>query len=428
MEILFKSNKINVNHKKYLDNFISKSNSLKDLKTQEIIDTMNSISNYWISNKCGVKHIIKKYEIGFISLWTKKSNLEKLMRLNFNNFISLDKPIKDKNFGKIIYGRPLGLAVHWVAGNIPLLAIISLFQTLLTKNKSIIKVPNNLKNILPEILYDLKKSKFFPKKTKKIINELLDSTLVVYIKKNDMKTQVKLSTSADIRIVWGGIEAVESIIGLQKKINCRDIIFGPKISLAFVSKDKIKSKANIKELSSNLVSDIIPFNQAGCNSPHNLIVEKATKKELNLIARNLAEELDLRSKDAYLDSPVDKYNIIEKKFIFQSKKNGYVLSGQKNQWNIFINTSKKITIEDPVYCRSIFLNSVHNLNDLQQILPLNTQSMGIFVSEKRKQDVIKFFSNFGIDRFPTIGKMSIYENPWDGYLPLQQMVRWVSSN
>ena len=104
------------------------------------------------------------------------------------------------------------------------------------------------------------------------------------------------------------------------------------------------------------------------------------------------------------------------------------MSGKKNQWNIFINTSKKITIEDPVYCRSIFLNSVNNLKDLQRILPLNTQSMGIFVSKKRKQGVIKFFSNFGIDRFPAIGKMSIYENPWDGYLPLQQMVRWVSSN
>ncbi len=428
MEILFKNNKVNVSHKEYLDKFLSKTNLLRDIKTHEIIDTMDSISNYWISNKCGVKHIIKKYEIGFISLWTKKSNLEKLMRLNFSNYISLDRPITEKNFGTIIYGRPLGLAVHWVAGNIPLLAIISLFQTLLTKNKSIIKAPNNLKNILPEILYDLKKNKSFPMKTKKIINKLLESTLVIYSKKNDIKTQEKLSKSADIRIVWGGLEAVESIIGLQKKINCRDIIFGPKISLAFVSKDKIKSKTSLKELSSNLVSDIIPFNQAGCNSPHNLIIEKATKKDLNIIAKNLAKELELRSKDVYLDSPVDKYNIIEKKFLFQSKKIGNVLSGKKNQWNIFINTSKKITIEDPVYCRSIFLNSVNNLKDLQRILPLNTQSMGIFVSKKRKQGVIKFFSNFGIDRFPAIGKMSIYENPWDGYLPLQQMVRWVSSN
>ena len=428
MQILFKNDKISINHKKYLDKFLSKPNSLKNIKTIEIINAMNSISNYWISKNCGVKHIIKKYEIGFISLWAKKSNLEKLMKLNFNNFISLDKPVKEKNFNALIYGRPLGLAVHWVAGNIPLLAIISLFQTLLTKNMSIIKVPNNLKSILPDILKDIKKSKYFSKKNKKIIKILLDSTLVIYSEKNDIYTQEKLSKSADIRIVWGGLDAVESITGLPKKINCRDIIFGPKISLAFVANEKIKSKANLKKLSVNLVNDIIPFNQAGCNSPHNLLVEKASKKDLSIIARILAKEFNSRSKEAYFDNPVDKYNIIEKKFIFQSKSNGYVMSGKNNQWNIFINTSKKIIIENPVYCRSIFLNSIDNLNDLSKLLPLNTQSMGLFVSEKRKRDVIKFFSDVGIDRFPSIGKMSLYENPWDGYLPLQQMVKWISSN
>ena len=135
MEILFKYKNTNASHRKILENFLSKPNLLKDTKTQEIIETMNSISNYWISDKCGVRDLIKKYEIGFITLWTKKSNLEKLMKLNFNNFTSLDKPIREKNFGSMIYGRPLGLAVHWVAGNIPLLAIISLFQTLLTKNR-----------------------------------------------------------------------------------------------------------------------------------------------------------------------------------------------------------------------------------------------------------------------------------------------------
>ena len=149
-----------------------------------------------------------------------------------------------------------------------------------------------------------------------------------------------------------------------------------------------------------------------------MIVEKATKKDLEKIAETLAKEFNIRSKEFYLDNPVDKYNIIEKKFIFQSRKKGFVLYGKNNQWNIFINTSKKITIENPIYCRSIFLNTINQLSDLKNILPSNTQSMGIFVSDKKKQNVIKFLSEFGIDRFPSLGKMSIYENPWDGYLPL----------
>ena len=32
-----------------------------------------------------------------------------------------------------------------------------------------------------------------------------------------------------------------------------------------------------------------------------------------------------------------------------------------------------------------------------------------------KLNVIKTLSDFGVDRFPEIGKMSIYNHPWDGY-------------
>ena len=349
--------------------------------------------------------------------------------MNFNNPKYLDEPLYDNKFNSIIYGRPLGLAVHWVAGNIPLLAVISLFQSLLTKNKSIVKVPSNLKEVLPQILIDLKKTNFFKRKNKKIINDLLESTLVIHIEKNDTKSQTQLSKSADIRIVWGGMEAVDNIIGLPKKINCRDIIFGPKVSLAFVSKEKLKSHSNLKKLSKNLSDDVFTFNQTGCNSPHNLIVESGSNFDLEDIAKKIAHEFNSRSRNkSYFSDPIDKYNILEKKFIFQSEKERKVFSGNKNEWNIFVDNSNNIKIEDPIYCRSIFLTKAKNLNKLGNSLPSNTQSLGLFVSEKRKKEIIKIFSNYGIDRFPDIGKMSLYENPWDGYLPLQQMVKWISSN
>ena len=47
---------------------------------------------------------------------------------------------------------------------------------------------------------------------------------------------------------------------------------------------------------------------------------------------------------------------------------------------------------------------------------------------KKKKEIVKILSETAIDRFPEIGKMSLYQNPWDGYLPLNQMVRWISIN
>ncbi len=428
MQILFSNSKIIKDNKRLLEDFIKKPNELSDLKTIEIINTMDKISKYWISNQCRVKNLIKDYEIGFIAVWTKKSNLEKLIKLNFKNYNFLDDPYYDSKLKTILYARPLGIAVHWVAGNIPLLGIISLFQSLITKNKSILKVPSNLKSILPQILNDLKKNNNFNLKTKKIINKILNSTLVIYADKTDISIQKKLSQLADIRIAWGGIEAVESIIGLPKKINSRDLIFGPKVSLAFVTNEKIQSTQNIKKLSSKIVEDVLPFNQAGCNSPHNLIFENASLENLNKISEFIEKEFIFRSKKNYKDNPIDKYNIAEKKFIYQSNSKNRVISGKNNQWNIFVNNSKKGLIEDPIYCRSIFLSSVKNIQELKKILPNNTQSMGLFVSQSRKKEIIKLFSNNGIDRFPQLGKMSLYENPWDGYLPLQNMVKWICSS
>ena len=90
------------------------------------------------------------------------------------------------------------------------MGVISLFQALLTKNRNIVKVPYNFQNILPQILKDLGQTKFFKKKNRKIIDLFLNSTLVVYADKEDIDSQNLLSKKADIRIVWGGIDAVNS--------------------------------------------------------------------------------------------------------------------------------------------------------------------------------------------------------------------------
>ena len=429
MRILFGKIASKSNGKNIIDRFVNEKNSLRYLKTVEIIDVFDQISNYWISNKCKVKNIIRGQGMGFIIPWMKKVNINKMIRLNFKNYDCLDEPIYDNDQGSLIYVRPLGIAVHWIAGNIPILGVISLFQALLTKNKSIIKVPYNFQDILPKILRDLSKTKFFKKKHRKVIDLLLNSTLVVYTDKEDMESQNKLSKNADIRIVWGGIEAVNSVVNLPKKINCRDIIFGPKVSLAFASKENLRSLKDLKKLSKLLSDDVFPFNQAGCNSPHNLIIEKGSKFSLTQIAKEISKEFNLKSKNNPLFSnPIDRYNILNKKFIYQSKKDLNVFGDKKNEWNIFINSSNTTKVENPIYCRSIFISKINNINKLGPILPNNTQSFGLFVTKKRKKEIIKTLSEYGVDRFPDLGKMSLYQNPWDGYLPLQQMVKWISTS
>ena len=117
---------------------------------------------------------------------------------------------------------------------------------------------------------------------------------------------------------------------------------------------------------------------------------------------------------------------MKKKSIYLSFKNRKVLTGYNNEWNIFFSNEELIEVNEPLYCRTIFLHKVKKINHIKKFIPKNTQSLGLSASNKRKKEIVKFLSDTVIDRYPDIGKMSLYQNPWDGYLPLNQMVRWVS--
>ncbi|MDA8840915.1 hypothetical protein N9N89_03955 [Gammaproteobacteria bacterium] len=431
MEILFNTglegspDKVN-----QLNDFIQRENTLIGLKVDEIKELFDQISKYMSSKHCTIQDTLIQNELGFIILWLKKANIEQILKINFKDYTYLDSPKYSKEDNTILYARPLGNAVHWIAGNVPVLGVISLFQTLLTKNKSIVKVPKSFKNILSDILNDLRESDFFKDELRANLEILLNCIMVIYLDRNDERSQMAISKIADIRIAWGGAEAIESISKLPKKINTKDLIFGPKLSLCYVSKNSVNNYDELKRLCKSIADDVFAFNQAGCNAPHNIVVEKKFKFSIQEFCNILSEEFDKKAKKSKQDiDPILGFNLLVRKFLFQSDSFKDVHEGPDNQWNIFTNISNEIKeLESPLFSRNVFISEIESVNDLPAILPINVQSIGLKVDEKSKLDVIKILSDFGVDRFPEIGKMSIYQHPWDGYLPLQQTVKWISAN
>ena len=422
MEILFSNNK---NKKLILEKFFSKKNPLIDNNIIEIVDTLELISNYWLSNNFKMKNIFVNNSLGFIIPWISRKNSLKLLKLSFEDYRTLDDPLLFSNNKLNMFARPQGTALHWLAGNVPVISLISLFQGILTKNKNIIKVSKTYKIILPKIFEDLKKNLKLNNKLKKILKNILDSLLIVYVDHNDEKNLSNLSKNSDIRIIWGGEEAVTKIARLPKKINCKDIIFGPKVSMAYVSKNKINTKKDIRNFSDLFVDDVFNFDQLGCNSPHNLFIEKGSKFKLTEIANILSSSF--KNKILKINSPTDptnKYNILMKNFIHSLVKDNKIINDKNFEWNIYINKNPKI--EEPLYNRSIFINLINSYKDLADIMPDNTQSIGLYVNTDEKKHIVKKLSYKCGDRFPDIGTMSLYETPWDGFLPMQNMIRWIS--
>lgn len=412
------SNNIQITNK-----FYKKKNPLYNEKIENIIDTFDEISKYWISEDFKSKHLFIENSLGFIIPWLKKKNSIEVLNLNFVNYKQLDNPSIYLDPKITIFAKPQGTALHWLAGNVPVISLISLFQGLLTKNKNIIKVSKSFINLFSTIFYDLKKNFKIKKKLKKTLKNILESILVIYIDHNDTAGMEYLSLNSDIRVIWGGSVAVKKVSGLKKKINCKDIIFGPKVSLAYISKKKIKTEKDLKIFSDLFVNDVFNFDQLGCNSPHNLIVEKGTKFSLGKISKIIAKSFKERKINSETD-PVNKYNLLVKNFTYSLEKKNSIISAKNHEWNIFLN--KNFKIHEPVYNRSIFLSSAKSLKNLCEALPENTQSIGLYVLNSEKPLIVSKLSEKGVDRFPSIGSMSIYSNPWDGYLPMQNMIRWIS--
>ena len=95
----------------------------------------------------------------------------------------------------------------------------------------------------------------------------------------------------DVRIAWGGREAVETVMSLPRRYGTDDIIFGPKYSFAAVGKNSFDSD-KLDDLTYRLALDASIFEQQGCNSPHTVFIEEGSEITPLIFAQNLADAME----------------------------------------------------------------------------------------------------------------------------------------
>ena len=82
-----------------------------------------------------------------------------------------------------------GVITYWLAGNVPVLGMISLIQGLITKNVNVIKLPRENGYVLPRMIteiMDFKHSKYgFTLKG----TDIIDSCIFIYCNRDDHISQ-----------------------------------------------------------------------------------------------------------------------------------------------------------------------------------------------------------------------------------------------
>jgi hypothetical protein len=368
-----------------------------------------------------------KYEgVPFLSLWLKKSNIQKLLSLDLKKQEYLDDFIQIED-NKFMKAQQRGLVCHFMAANVPTIPIYYLVQSLLCKNINISRVPLESINITVELLKPLTDIKVNFKGVDYFGGTLLKSISLINFSSDNIELNTEMSQAADVRIICGGEEAVNTLSFLNKKTTCKDVILGPKYSFAVFEKSAMES-INVSKTFDDFAKDVISFDQKACSSPQVLFIEKSnlTLKEA---AFKLSESLE-RILKRY--SPIEINQGTAASII--QKRGEYLLSLEKDiicskclQYTILID--KEITLEEPLQHRTIFLKEVEDIFDVCKLITPRVQTIGIASEDNNK--IMKFahkVSLNGVDRLVRVGLMNQYDSPWDGMLLMNEIVKWTILN
>ncbi|WP_431065197.1 acyl-CoA reductase [Methylotuvimicrobium sp.] len=403
--------------------------TLTALSIDDIIGLCDAVAQSWSRSNHPLAPLIRELSLGFIPLWMRRSNLESLCDLSLNgNRFALDRfiSLSEQHETRLFRCQPRGLIVHWIAGNVPVLGMISLIQGILGKNATIVKASRHDAGLLPALLDSFKDVTYISRSGQKISADILtNSVAVIYSEKDDIEAARYLSTIADVRVAWGGREAVESIMNLPRRFGTEDIIFGPKVSFIVVGIEYLCNEASARQLAKNIVKDVSAFDQRGCNSPHTVFVEKGGLIKPNEFTRIVAEEMDfaLANRSLHEVQPGDTMNILGVRAEYDMRGDAYYSNGMG--WTVVYSGDDK-GLATPCYLRTLFVRPVNDIFDVVSLCSINTQTAGLAVKDRhiRLADAL---TQKGIERCPVVGGMSLYASPWDGMFPVSRMVRWVST-
>ena len=308
---------------------------------------------------------------------------------------------------------PKGLVCHWIAGNVPLLGMFSWAMSALVGNLNVIRVSTKQEDLVSPLLRHMAN-------LSKAGRELAEQTTIVYFDRENREAHEAMSAVADVRIAWGGRDAVAGIKALPSRWECDDIALGPRVSLAVVDPALATDR-----MIARLATDVVYFDQLACTSPQWLFV-KGTQGEAafeSFVERFSAAFAD--QSQAIVRHPLDwaeTYRIhLDRARILLG--GGSLRRDARTQWTLALVDSPN----DTVACANRFLQMVP-FADVRQIyprIPTNVQTVVCLLGGEEATRFTEEASRYGVCRFPRPGEGNFFESPWDGLPMISRLTRWV---
>ncbi|MBI5209842.1 MAG: hypothetical protein HY927_07720 [Elusimicrobia bacterium] len=318
--------------------------------------------------------------------------------------------------------EPLGVVLHVLAGNVFVGAAGALVEGLVTRNVSILKMPSADTFFLPALLRSLAE----------LDQDGVVAGSVAAVEYGSGQQDVidRFKSSVDAVAVWGGEGSVRAYRdGLPART--RLLVFGPKISLAVVTKEGLE-ETDLASTARRLAAEASIWDQNACTAPQVCYVEGERA------ARALVEALPQAFEAAARRLPpgaIGRDNAVEIQklraiaSVAQGRGEGVLKRSPRGlDWTVILD--RDLTLEPSPLHRTLRVAPFRDVSEvLGQIESLRgyIQTVGLVASAGEQRGLAESLARAGALRVLELGAMASGEidDPHDGQYDLPQYMNLV---
>ncbi len=387
-----------------------------------LIGLITKVSNKW---KEETLNVAQTQGLKYLVSWCSGEHLTRMANDGLRgNRLYADMFLPADNYGvHSMRTTSRGLVCHWLAGNVQVLGMFVLIQCILTKNVNLIRVSNRDNGTFINLLRAFEDEEYTTPGGYTITgNDLLKCIAVVSFDHTDFDAGKQMSRIADVRVAWGGAEAVSTISAFPSKYDCVDIIMGPKLSFTVVSCDELTDEHKAKKLARKIAVDASVFDQTGCASTHNVFVEEEGRISPAEFAAFLSEGMSTVARQIPKDTmTVEEYASVHSvRGIYDFKGTAY--GDPDSVWTVLYSDTSELS--QPIYSRVVFVHPIASIDDALEFASEDIQTIGLAATGAKAAEFATKAAQKGVMRFPACGKMLNFESPWDGMFIMERLVKW----
>lgn len=309
-------------------------------------------------------------------------------------------------------------ALHIIAGNVPLVAVLSIIRGALTKSDNIIKLPSNdplTATAILETMRDIDRT-----------HPVVKHFSAVYWKGGDQEFERRLVTPFNLEkiIAWGGhnsIRSIKKLVGPGIDL----ITLDPKFSISIIGEEAFETEESIERAAFMAAIDSAAYNQEACVTSRTHFVKTSPEKAalyshyLYKFMQNQSPSLSTKPKSFpnSLKDEIEALRILE---------DFYDVIGGENDEGAVITSLAGEAVEFFPSCKIVNVIPIEDYQEAIEMVTIATQTVGIY-PESLKQELMDRLVVKGVQRFVSLGQAvgGMIGVPQDAIEPLRRSCKWI---